>query len=290
MQSRKRKAVRIRPKTAAARSATQAVVFTSVDGALLDGRTFEPGPARETIARLRDSGVPVVPVTVMTLKEIAPIAVALGLRTAMIIEAGAAIARWSEGGWQAEPCGPPAETFLDVIGDIERASGASLLVYSAMSEAEAALVSGRSGQMLRASMHRQFSEPFLIESGDLDAVKRAAADIGFSIRRGRRFLHLCRECDEGEAFQRLREELRCDVAIAAGAAAVDAEFLALADVAILIPALDGDVDPELRAALPNARIAPLPGPEGWAAAVMEAVSDARGQAGTAGCRNTVRVG
>jgi mannosyl-3-phosphoglycerate phosphatase len=271
METRKRTAVRIRPRTrrqlAGEAGSHRFAVFTAVDGTLLDARTFEPGPARPMIQKLHAEGVPVVPVSVMTLDELAPIATDLDLRQAMVIEAGGAIARWTGRGWDVEACGPPAETLLDVVRDIEDRSGASLLIYSALPEPEASRVSGRSGQMLRASTQRRFSEPFVIESGELASIERAAAELGFSVRRGRRFLHLCRECDRGEAFTRVRDELRCEVTIAAGSSMVDAEFLSHADIAIVVPGPDGVADAELLAALPNARVASAPGPSGWAEAV-----------------------
>lgn len=277
MEPRKRTAVRIRTKHHAAAAAEggtppRMAVFTSVDGTLLDARTFDPGRSREAVQRLHAAGIPIVPVTVMTLDEVVPIAAELGLQRAMVVEAGGAIARWTGSGWEVEPCGPPAETLLDVVRDIEERSGANLLIYSALPEPEAARLSGRTGAMLHASTHRRFSEPFVIETGEMDDVVRAASELGFSVRRGRRFLHLCRECDEGEAFMRLRDELRSEVTVAVGGAAVDAEFLALADVAIIVPGPDGQPDAELREKLPDARIAPAPGPEGWAAAVDEAVA------------------
>lgn len=273
MESRKRTAVRIRPKSTSTRGSKghRLAVFTAVDGTLLDSHTFEAGESRATIERLLAADIPVIPMSVMTLDELEPIAADLGLRTAMVVEAGGAIARWKDGRWEVEPCGPPAETFLSVVTDIEDRSGANLLIYSAMEESAAAKVSGRSGEMLHASTRRAFSEPFVIESGDLEAVKRAATEIGFSVRRGRRFFHLCRECDEGEAFARLREELGCDVAIAAGGSLVDAEFLTRADLPIIVPAPDGGIDAELLDRVPAARIAPSPAPAGWSAAVEEAV-------------------
>ena len=192
MESRKRHTVRIRPKTSSTseRDRFRFAVFTAMDGTLLDMRTFSADPARPVIQRLHDAGVPIIPMSVMTLGEIAPIASSLGLRRAMVIEAGGAIARWTDKGWDVEPCGPPADTVLDVVRQIEEQSGANLLVYSVLPAAEAARISGRSGGMLEASTNRYFSEPFIIESGDIEAVIKAAASIGFSIRRGRRFLHL----------------------------------------------------------------------------------------------------
>jgi hypothetical protein len=207
----------------------------------------------------------------MTLNEIVPIADDFGFRSAMVIEAGGAIARWS-GAWEIEPCGPAAETLLDVVRAIEDRSGARLLVYSALPEPDAAVISGRRGEMLAASTRRCFSEPFVIESGDFDAVRDAASTFGFSVRRGRRFLHLGRACDEGEAFARVRDELQCDVAVGLGGSMVDAEWLAEADMRVIVPA-PGGPDRELAARFPDARIAPAPAPNGWAAAVEDLFGD-----------------
>jgi mannosyl-3-phosphoglycerate phosphatase family protein len=278
MESRKRTAVRLRPKgrahSGAVDAAHRVAIFTAVDATLLDAKTFDPGPARSTVARLHAAGVPVVPVSVMTFDEIAPLAEDLGLGPSMIIEAGGAIARRIGDHWVVEPCGPPAEALLDVVREIEDRSGADLLVYSALPEADAARYSGRAGEMLRASTRRHFSEPIIIESGKFGAVSEAAGELGFTIRRGRRFFHLCRECDEGEAFTRVRDELGCEVTIAVGGSPLDAEFLTRADVAIIVPGPDGIIDPDLRKRVPEARMAPGPAPNGWAVAVEDALQSA----------------
>jgi mannosyl-3-phosphoglycerate phosphatase len=245
-------------------------VFTAMDGTLLDSETFSPGEAADVVRRLHAAGVPVIPVTVMTLEEIEPVATELGIRGTMILEGGGAIARWGDSAWDVEACGPPAETLLDVVREIEDRSGADLAVYSVLPDEEAARISGRSGAMLRGSLHRCFSEPFVISSGSVRDVMSAAASLGFSVRRGRRFFHLCRECDKGEAFARVREEMACSVAIGVGGSMIDAEFLTRADVPIVVPRPDGSTDGELLRRVPSARLAPAPGPQGWAQAVEDA--------------------
>lgn len=247
-------------------------VFTAVDGALLDPRTFEAGPNARTIRELSGAGILVVPVTVMTLAEIEPIANELGLADVMIIEAGGGIARRVAGAWAVEACGPDAGTLLDVIGQIEERSGANLLVYSVLPEKDATRISGRTGDMLRGSVSRCFSEPFVIESGSVDDVSRAAASLGFSVRRGRRFFHLSRACDEGEAFSRVRRELACEVAIAIGSSPVDAGFLRRAEIPIVIPGANGP-DRELLHDVPNARVASAPAPAGWSAGIEAAMAE-----------------
>ena len=260
----------MRPKSRfASEGPHELAVFTAVDGTLLDAATSDTGRNREVIARLVEAGAPVIPMSALTLAELDPICATLGLRHPMGIEGGGAIARWTGQDWDVEPCGPPAETLREIIRDIEARSGASLLLYSAMSDADASRFSGLSGERLAASRSRSFSEPFLIERGDLQSVRRAASEVGFAVRRGRRFLHLSRECDEGEVFLRLREELQCALTVGLGGTSLDTDFLARADIPIIIPGPDGRADAELLLRIPGARVAQAAAPAGWTVAAEE---------------------
>ena len=244
------------------------VIFTDIDGTLADAGTFDVTPARSALRRLRAMGVPVVPVTSMTLAEMEPIASDMGYPPAMIIESGGAIARCVSSGWEVEPLGPDAESLLDVICQIEERSGADLVVYSALSSSEAAMLSGLSGEKLQRSTDRRFSEPFVIAAGDPARVANAARTLGFSLCCGRRFLYLPRLSDDGKAFRRLRSELNCRTAIALGDAPANAEFLSRADIPIVIPRADGTPDPDLLK-IGGVRVAPAPGTAGWVAAIEE---------------------
>ncbi len=242
-------------------------VFTAIEGTLLDFDTFDGSAARPLVRTLHAAGVPVIPVTVMTLEEMEQVADDLFMRDPMIIEGGGAIARWRHGAWQVEAVGAASDTLLEAICDIEALTGAHLAVYSALSESESARLSGRRGAMLHASMQRRFSEPFLIERGEIGAVSRAAASLGFSVHRGKRFYYLTRTDCDGRAFHRLREEIRCGTAIGVGGSPIDAGFLSLTDIPIAVPRPDGQPDRQLLADLPNVMIASAPGAAGWAAAV-----------------------
>jgi hypothetical protein len=178
--------------------------------AIHDVRMLDSAAARRAVQRLHHSGVVIVPVTELTLDEIAPLAAGYGFRHA-IVEAGGAIARLAGGAWSVEPCGADADALLDAVMRIEDQTGARLFV---------------------GDEERRFSEPFAIESGKLDAIRRAAARFGFRLRRGREQFHLCRIADEGAAFTRLRDELACDLTIGAGSAEIDEAFLSRVDVAI----------------------------------------------------------
>lgn len=243
------------------------VVFTDLEGSLLDAVTRDFSPAGPTLKKLRVARVPVILVSTKTLDELEPLALELGVKDAMIVESGSAIARYTRNGWQLEACAAPAETLFDVIREIEDQTGAELTVYSALPPEEAAHLSGLSGESLIRSVKRRFEEPFVLDRGNIEDVIAAADAMGFAVARGRRFYHLLRKCNEGEAFTRLYEELECDIAVGLGDTPIDADFLARSDVAVIIPGADGEPDAELVARVPHARVAPAPGPAGWAAAV-----------------------
>jgi predicted mannosyl-3-phosphoglycerate phosphatase (HAD superfamily) len=251
-------------------NAMRPVVFTSLEGTLLDEDTFEARSSRSILRRLAAAAIPVVPVTEMTLSEVEPIAREHGMRHAMIIEAGGAIARWTDSSWEIEPRGPEGDVLLDAIAAVEARSGADLTVYSVLPDHDATRLSGKSGAMLDGSRERGYSEPFVIERGNVTKVAKAASSLGFTLRRGRRFFHLCRADALRSAFSCLCDELRCDLAIAVGGLPLDAEFLSRADISIIVPRADGTPDPELLARMPHARIAPAPGSRGWAKAIEEA--------------------
>ncbi|MDP9190596.1 MAG: HAD-IIB family hydrolase [Acidobacteriota bacterium] len=243
-------------------------VFTDLDGTLLDSATFDFEPARPMLERLRAAKVPVIPVTSKTFDEVEPLVPELGLHHALIVESGGGIARRDGDRWILESTGPSSDDLRVAIKEIEHRAGARIVCYSAMDAASAAWYSGLTGQSLELSQRRRFSEPFIIEAGAPEDVIGAATAIGLRARRGGRFLHLGGTAGKGDAVARIREELGHDLTMAAlGDAPMDAEFLALADIPIIIPRRDGIPDPELVLRVPRARVAPAPGPAGWAAAV-----------------------
>ena len=74
-----------------------AVIYTDLDGTLLDHHTYSFEEALETVHALRDRGIPIVPCTSKTRAETAELMHAAGLFGPMIVENGAAI--WVPGDW-----------------------------------------------------------------------------------------------------------------------------------------------------------------------------------------------
>ncbi|MFA6954843.1 MAG: HAD-IIB family hydrolase [Thermoanaerobaculia bacterium] len=246
------------------------LLFTDLDGTLLDARDFTCVPARPTLRRLHEREVTIVPVTSKTLAEVVPLSEELGLEGPMVVESGGAIARRDGTGWSIAGRGLMAGRIEELVPEIERRCGARLNLFSRMAEADAVRLSGLHGAALDLARRRQFDVPFTTDA-PIEAVAAAAAALGLTVQSGGRFHHLCGRCGKAEAVREIVAEAtrrleRTPLVIALGDSAMDAEFVALADVRIAVPRPDGSVDPVL-AAIPLVQIAPAPGPEGWSAAV-----------------------
>lgn len=262
------------------------MVFTDLDGTLLDARTFSFEAARSALAKLVSARIPLVPVTSKTFAEVRPLADALGIDGPIVIESGGGIARRVGSSWRMEACGADAKSLRAAVPGIEQRSNARLRLYSAMRLDEAAAASGLTGIDLRRSMQRHFDEPFLLERGAFADVEAAARSLGLRVRSGGRFHHLCGSEGKGAAARRVRDEISAaigtqPIVVALGDAPMDAEFLSIADIPIIIPRPDGTPDPVLTALLPHARIASAAGPRGWATAIDEIADSLTSQAGSA---------
>lgn len=253
------------------------MVFTALDGSLLDVKTLSFEAARASFRRLIAAGIPVVPVTGKTFAEVRPLAEVLGIDGPLVIESGGGIARRIGSSWRLEASGAGKKVLREAVPLIEQRSGARLRLYSAMRLDEAATASGLTGMDLRRSLQRNFDEPFVLESGSLGAVEEAARSLGLRVRTGGRFHHLSGPPRKSAAAQQVRDEIAASsgaqpFVVALGYAPIDIEFLALADIPILMPRRNGTPDPLLMAMLPEARVAPAAGPEGWAS-VIDEISD-----------------
>ncbi|MFA6954389.1 MAG: HAD-IIB family hydrolase [Thermoanaerobaculia bacterium] len=250
------------------------IVFTDLDGTLLDANDFGFAAALPAIRRLQAEGIPIVPVTSKTVAELIPLMERLGLEGPGIVESGSAIVAFEGGSWVVTPLGVPVEQIRSRVPAIEERSGARLALFSAMDDAEASRISGLSGDALGRARQRQFDEPFVLASGDIARVARAAGAVGLIVRDGARFHHLCGPVTKGDAVCRLLSTrgARPGV-IALGDAPMDGDFLALADIAVIVRAPNGEASEALLSTVPHAVVTTAPGPAGWAEAILSILDD-----------------
>ena len=271
---------------------TARVVLTDLDGTML-----EPGGAactevRSLLARMRRRSIPVCPVTSKTVAEMRALTRRLGLWGPASFENGAGIVH-GDGTVEFHPAAIPVARLVTAARRLRAATGAPLRTMFELDDADLAALTGLRGAALAAARDRRATLPLVIDATWDDEV-RAALPRRSRLRavRGNRFLHLQGRHDKGDAVRSLVNAFsgRDGTTIACGDSPNDAEMLARADVAVIVPGAAGP-HPELLARFPRAVVAPFPHGRGWAAALRELLApDLRGAAARGGGRGRGREG
>lgn len=259
-------------------TSTRRVVVTDLDGCLLDATTYRWEAARPSLDALRQRGIPLVLCSSKTRAEMAPLHAELGLDAPYIFENGGGIvippgAPWSRlvrrgAGPLLVRLGVPLRDLALALVEIARDAGARLRGFSRLSAREVSDLTGLSEAKAALAQKREHGEPFVLEAGDEQALRRAAERRGLRITRGGRFHHLTGPHDKGKAVRQVLALLAPESSIGLGDAENDLGLLRAVDLPILVPRPDGCVDAALAQAFPQAQRAPLPGPEGWNQAVL----------------------
>ncbi len=249
------------------------LVASDLDGTLLDASgAWEP--AREALAALRVRGVRLVPCSSKTRAEIEPLVREWGIGTAFIVENGGAVVS-AEGAPLV--LGTPRADLVSALAAIAAETGAAVASFASLRVAELAELTGLTPHAAALAMDRHYDEPFLLPQPDfLAAVTEAATRRGLRITHGGRFHHLTGPHDKGSALRKLLSVLERHgerfATLGLGDAANDIPMLRVVEQRVLVPRPDGSLDPALAGAFPGASIAPAPGPEGWNAAVLDALA------------------
>jgi len=254
-----------------------ALVATDLDGTLLDPDTYDFGPARPALAALRERGVPLVLCSSKTRVEMEPLAAAMGVPGPLVVENGGAVV--ADG--RPLVLGTPRERLLDELPAMAREAGVRVRSFAEMSVEEIVALTGLPPAGARLAMRREYDEPFVVEEPtgrdpEVDArLDRAARARGLRVTHGGRVHHLTGPVDKGQALRAIVHGMRACVAgdvVGLGDAANDLPLLLAATRPIVMPRRDGTVDATLAAGLPGAERALEPGPAGWSAAVLTALS------------------
>ena len=263
------------------------VVFTDLDGTLLDHHDYSWQAARPALAALKAAGAELVPCSSKTRAELLLLWDELGLAGPLISENGggvflpeahvlAALPGWRPAGpgWLAHPLGlgiAEVRRRLAVFKDIFGLRG-----FGEMSDQEVADLTGLDPRRAGLARRREFNEPLLPASPALDgqALAQAARQACLAITRGGRFLHALGGGDKGRAVALLSDMYRQgDPALLTaglGDAPNDQGLLAAVDRPFLVARPDGshaDID------LPGLVRVPLSGPAGWNRAVLSLLEE-----------------
>ncbi|GHE20230.1 HAD-IIB family hydrolase [Halomonas urumqiensis] len=263
---------------------TPRLLFTDLDGSLLDHHSYDWSPAAPWLARLKQLGVPVIPVTSKTRSEILPLRQALGLADTPFIAENGAVAGLPPAWCHARldrgpgPDGLVIRTLGVDIGFIRKRISvwrtrldARFTTMSEMSLDELSDFTGLSEAEARLARLREGSEPLIWDDNDerLAAFRQGLAGDGLCLVRGGRFWHVTGESHKGSAvawlverFQALRGQRPRTLALGDGPN--DIAMLEAVDQAVVIRGCHGlDVTPH-QSALYRSEAT---GPTGWAEGV-----------------------
>lgn len=268
------------------------VVFTDLDGSLLDQESYSYENAHGALELIRKRHIPLVFTTSKTRPEIELLQAGMRILEPFIVENGAAVFFPDGYGGLRLDAGfhrPPYRVILlgATYGEIRKFMSSlnprfNIKGFGDLKAEEVQRLTGLPPRQVALAMQREFTEPFIIddESKIIDLQPMAAAR-GFKIVRGGRFHHLIgAEQDKGRAVNLAASVFRSHASkeittIGLGDSANDIPMLKRVDIPILIPHPDGtheDVD------LPNLRKARHPGSKGWNEMMLEVLSHIQAKA------------
>ncbi len=267
------------------------VLFSDLDGTLLDEASYSFEPARAALEERGRRGIPLVLCTSKTAGETLRHQRDLGLSGPFVVETGGGIylplgyfgalfpSAVERGAHLLLPLGEWHESVLEAFNEIRRELGVAARGFSDLSVAEVARETGLPPEQAALARGREFDEPFLLadESAPVvERLRRLAQERGLRVSRGGRFWHLHGDSDKGRAVAWLKALFRGKLGeirtAGLGDSAIDLPMLSAVDVAYAVRRPDGTHDEVLRAGVPGLRCVPLAGPEGWNAAVQELLS------------------
>ena len=265
------------------------IIFTDLDGTLLDGETYSWETAREALDAVRSRHIPVVLVSSKTRAEIEPLREQLRLDAPFVVENGGGIfiprdyfpfsidGAVLRQGYFVVDLGVPYPLLRTVVADVRQSLGIDIRGFGDMSVEEVARQTGLSLANAELAKQREYDEPFKF-SGSKEAVERLRGAIevrGLRCVSGGRFFHLMGTQDKGHATSLLtgwyRKHLPDDLnrgfqTVGFGDGPNDLTMLAAVDRPYLLQRPDGSHDDRVK--VEGLNLVPAPGPIGWNRAVL----------------------
>jgi len=268
------------------------LIFTALEGALLDPRTGSFAEAEEALSELDRRRIPLVLVTSRTRDEIEPLRRKLGHGHPFITESGGGIffpdgyfnlkipGAKRSGRYLCVALGRPYEEACVALDDIAEESGVGVAGFHHMGSREVAENMGLRPREAELARSREFDEPFFFTSADEQAIARfvaAAKERGFDVRAGQTFWHFSSGCDAAKAVRSLRKLFRDATrirlrAIGIGPAAEDLPWLRAVDHAVLLGGPDRDSEDPHAIQPGNDTSNNTPGPAGWNASILNIIN------------------
>ncbi len=262
-----------------------AVIFTDLDGTLLDHETYSFEQALPALELIRELDMPLVVCSSKTRKEIEWYRKKLGNSHPFVSENGGGIfvpdgyfatlerferiAETAGDGHVMIRLGAPYRELRRAVGELGK-EGFAIKGFGDMTTEEVSAITGLIGEQAAMARERDFDEPFLF-SGDENStglLHEAIRRKGLSFTQGK-FFHILGNSDKGKAVGILTELYRRKfgeiTTIALGDSLNDLPMLERVDHPFLVKKPDGRHDPRID--IPRLLKAEGIGPAGWNLAI-----------------------
>lgn len=263
------------------------VIFTDLDGTLLDYDTYSFERVEEVLGYIREQKIPLVAVTSKTAEEVKQIIRDIGISHPFAVENGGCILfpedypgnfnkNQKTDDYFIVPVTQSHIKLTNVLEAISKNLGIRLQGLSNMTVEEVVSFTGLSAEEALKAQQRYYSEPFLIPSDKsiLKKIIRLSDNYNFKIVRGGRFAHLIPK-DSGKEiavkylinfYQKLYSGIPL-ISVGLGDSPNDYDFLSITDISVLIR----NQEKIPRFAKKNWIISKSPGTAGWADEVKKII-------------------
>jgi mannosyl-3-phosphoglycerate phosphatase len=273
---------------------TNVLIFTDLDGTLLDHDTYSWSAALPALARAADCCVPIIPCTSKTFDECLLTQKEIGLTGPFIFENGAGIALpqtvfrkpFQKNGLEAAgywlcSLGTDYSKIRHALSEIRRSKRYQFRGFGDMSVEQIATATGLDHHKAVLAKERRFSEPlmWLDDAKTFDAFVRDVEQQGLTLTRGGRFIHAAGPSDKGKAAQWLARRFEyklgsTPLVVALGDSKNDISMLTIADIAVVIrPKHTTPLSITAQNNKQKVMLTKKVGPEGWNEAILSILED-----------------
>jgi mannosyl-3-phosphoglycerate phosphatase len=259
------------------------VIFTDLDGCLLDRQTYSFEPAQAALRLIKEKKIPLVLVSSKTRVEMEGYRRRLKNAHPFISENGGAIfipkeyfsfqfsheREWEK--YLVLELGTFYPQIIKALEFIRNETGIRIRGFHDLSEKELVLFSGLSREEAAWAKEREYDEPFLIEGGEkeIKVVQKKIRERGLNYAWGGRFHHILGKNDKGKAAQILKDlykkEFSSIQTVGIGDSQNDLPMLSAVDHSVF---LKGEEDLSETSPVKNLVLIEGKGPETWNQAML----------------------
>ncbi len=262
------------------------IIFTDLDGTLLEESTYRADPAMEALHRIRELGLPIVFCTSKTKAEVEYWRATLDVYHPFVVENGGALyipdgyfpngfhfpARRDAYG--VFEFGDPHSELVTTLQQASQETGCKILGFHEMSPKELNRRYGLSLEQSRLAKIREYDEPFEILDANGGFLLKAIERHGKHWTRGGRLYHITGHSNKANGVCLLAYYYRSisdgTITVGLGDGLNDKGFLRCVDIPVIIRS---NASEKLKSELPRARVTEFTGPEGWNRAVLDILDE-----------------